>query len=573
MRKFALSVILLALMASCKTDTPPAVETVTTFCNPMDLNYRFCLDEPSRREAADPSIVWFKDRYYLFASKSGGYWHSVNLTEWTLLETDQIPVEEYAPTAIAIGDTLYFMASSTTKSTLYKSAAPDKGEWSIARERMDIPIWDPAFFLDDDNRLYLYWGCSDKNPLYGVELDENFAFIGEPAILKHANPGQYGWEVPGDYNTLVNQAPWIEGAWVNKVNGKYYLQYSGPGTEYKSYSDAVYVSDQPLGPFTIQEHNPFAYRPEGFAAGAGHGSTFTDPWGNYWHIGTITISQKHMFERRLGLFPVFFDEQGTLYSPTRFGDYPLIMPDKKISEYDEIFPGWMLLSYGKNVQVSSAVDTLPPANMTDEDIRTYWAAGSGNPGEYALLDLGRPHDVHAIQINFAEHNTAIFGRETGLAHRYTIEYSDNATDWETLIDQSDSQSDNSHPYFQLPEKKSARYLKINNLGVPGGHFALSGFRVFGKGNGELPGEVTGFTAQREEADRRKVHLSWNKVPHATGYNISFGTRNDRRYLDYQVYMDTTLTINSLNTGAVYYFSIESFNENGITPGSQVIEAR
>ena len=38
---------------------------------------------------------------------------------------------------------------------------------------------------------------------------------------------------------------------MTKHNGKYYLQYAGPGTEFKSYSDGVYVSDKPLGPFTI----------------------------------------------------------------------------------------------------------------------------------------------------------------------------------------------------------------------------------------------------------------------------------------------------------------------------------
>ena len=573
MKRLFLPYILFAMTLGCHTAAPTSEKPVVTVCNPMDLSYRFCLDEPSRREAADPTIVWFRDRYYLFASKSGGYWHSEDLTSWTFLETDQIPVEEYAPTAIALGDTLYFMGSSTVKSTLYKSGDPLNGIWSVARESMDIPVWDPAFFLDDDNRLYLYWGCSDRNPLYGVELDKNFSFIGEPVELKHARPEQYGWEVPGDYNTLVNQAPWIEGAWMNKVNGKYYLQYSGPGTEYKSYSDGVYVADQPLGPYSLQEHNPFAYKPEGFAAGAGHGSTFADRYGNFWHIGTMTISQKHMFERRLGLFPVFFDEQGIMYSPTRFGDYPMILPDKKISGYEEIFPGWMLLSYGSKIQVSSSVDSLPPANITDEDIRSYWAAASGNPGEYVSLDLGNLCDVYAIQVNFAEHQTAIFGRQPGLAHRYTLEYSEDGSQWTMLTDQSANQTDNSHPYFQLPEKKTARYLKITNHGVPGGHFALSGFRVFGIGNGELPGGVTGFSARRDPADKRKVHLSWNKAEGATGYNIRYGTHGDRRYLDYQVYTDTTLTINSLNAGAAYYFGIESFNENGITEGTEVVEVR
>jgi xylan 1,4-beta-xylosidase len=45
-------------------------------------------------------------------------------------------------------------------------------------EELEIPVWDPAFYLDDDNRLYLYWGCSDVDPIYGVEVDydNGFAF-------------------------------------------------------------------------------------------------------------------------------------------------------------------------------------------------------------------------------------------------------------------------------------------------------------------------------------------------------------------------------------------------------------
>ncbi len=569
-----LPVILALLISATACQFNPSAEQVNfrTISNPVNLSYRFTLDEPSRREAADPSVVWFKDRYYLFPSKSGGYFHSRDLEVWTLIETNQIPVEEYAPTAIVVGDNMYFLGSSTERSVIYKTDDPLSGEWSAASE-LEIPVWDPAFFLDDDNRLFLYWGCSDVDPIWGVEVDydNGFAFMSEPVVLIEQNPAQYGWEVPGDYNTLINQAPWIEGAWLTKKDGMYYLQYSGPGTEYKSYADAVYVSDNPLGPFTLQLHNPFAYKPEGFAAGAGHGSLFPDQYGNMWHIGTITISQKQIFERRLGLYPAFYDEDGTLYSITRYGDYPLILPDRKINSWDEIFPGWMLLSYDKNVEVSSSVDTLPSRNMTDEDIRTYWSAESGADNEYAILDLGEPHDVYAVQINFAEHNTNIFGREKGLRHRYTLEYSDDGVNWSLLADKSGNDRDNSHDYIQLDDRVACRYLKISNIEVPGGHFAISGFRAFGRGDGPKPGGIGRFEVTRNE-DRRSVSLSWEPVENATGYNISFGADRDKLYNDYIVYGDNALTINILDAEKPYHFTIEAFNENGITKSEKIVTA-
>lgn len=570
--KLSIALTIMYCLTGCKTKLATESNALTTFCNPVNISYRFCLDNPSRREAADPTIVWFRDRYFLFASKSGGYWHSKDLTHWIFIETIQIPVEDYAPTAIAINDTLYFLASSNEKSTLYKSSDPLSGTWNVAKEKLEMPVWDPTLFMDDDQRLYLYWGCSNQNPIYGIELNykNNFSFIGERKELIHANPSHYGWEVPGDNNTLVNQSPWIEGSWMNKFNGKYYLQYSGPGTEYKSYSDAVYVADTPLGPFSLQPHNPFAYKPGGFADGAGHGSTFTDSYNNYWHIGTSTISQKQMFERRLGLYPAFFDEQGTLYALTKYGDYPMIMPAKKINSFEEIFPGWMLLSYNKHVTVSSSIDSLPANLMTDEDIRTYWAAASGDANEYASIDLSNPSDVYAIQINFAEHDTKIFGRQKNLFHRYKIECSENGSDWTILIDKLKNETDNSHEYFQLPQKVACRYLKITNAQVPGGNFAISGFRIFGKGNGPLPDKVTRLNVQRNANDKRSVTLTWEKSKNATGYTISYGVAQDRLYQNYLVYSDTTITINSLNATEKYYFTLEAFNETGITASDLVV---
>jgi beta-xylosidase len=138
----------------------------TTICNPLNLSYRFRLDTPSRREAADPTMVVYKGEYYLFASKSGGYFHSTDLIQWDLITTDDLPVEDYAPTAIVMNDTLYFMASAGAPVTIYKTADPKSGQWQIANAAFPIGMIDPDLFLDDDNRLFFYYGCSNINPIY-----------------------------------------------------------------------------------------------------------------------------------------------------------------------------------------------------------------------------------------------------------------------------------------------------------------------------------------------------------------------------------------------------------------------
>src|SRR5260221_1969706 len=75
----------------------------STFCNPLNLPYRFSLESPSRREAAaDPTIVRWNNEYWRFASKSGGYWHSSDFAHWTLVVPSGLPIENYAPDAEVI---------------------------------------------------------------------------------------------------------------------------------------------------------------------------------------------------------------------------------------------------------------------------------------------------------------------------------------------------------------------------------------------------------------------------------------------------------------------------------------
>jgi len=71
----------------------------------IDLNYRFQPNEESRREAADPVLEYFKGYYYMFASKSGGYWRSEDLAKWEYIPCTTIPtMEDYAPTILVYGD-------------------------------------------------------------------------------------------------------------------------------------------------------------------------------------------------------------------------------------------------------------------------------------------------------------------------------------------------------------------------------------------------------------------------------------------------------------------------------------
>lgn len=544
---------------------PTAAKSQQTFCNPLNISYRFTLDKPSRRAAADPVIVLYKDNYYLFATASGGYWYSKDLLNWNFVTTKDLPFEKDAPAAAVINGSLYYLPLNSH--LIYKATDPISGKWEVYTDSFPLSIGDPDLFQDTDGKVYLYFGVTNNGYLYAIELNANKKLdtIGNPVKVLRGDPATRGWERPGDYNTSTDR-PWTEAPWMTKHNGKYYYQYSAPGTQYKSYADGYFVSDKPLGPFTYSQTSPFSAKPEGFIDGAGHAATFMDKYGNYWRVITMVISVKHIFERRLGLIPVTFDKDDNMVAHTEFADYPMVMPDHKIKDVSELFPGWMMLSYKKTAKASSSLDANPPSLAVDEEIRDYWSAKTGDKGEWLSVDLGSIPTVHAIQLNFAENNTQLFGREGILAQQYLLEYSNDNKTWKKLVDKTTNEADLTHQYHVFKTPVKARYFKVTNYRVPGGTFAISGFRVFGTGTGKKPGKVTSFDVVRDVNDTRNVSLSWKKQPDATGYNIRFGIQKDKLNRVYQVYGDTEVTIRSLNKDQKYWFAIDSFGENGVTKG-------
>ena len=80
----------------------------------------------------------------------------------------------------------------------------------------------------------------------------------------------------------------------------------------------------------------------------------------------------------------------------------------------------MLLSYGKPVEVSSTDSIHVASNLTDESMRTYWAARSGNPGEWARIDLGSTKNIRAVQLNFYDHKAVQYNRAMDIYHQYRI---------------------------------------------------------------------------------------------------------------------------------------------------------
>lgn len=545
---------------------------MATYANPVDLPYRYQVPVKipqiqlklgeAYREAADPTIITYKGLYYLFASHSKGYWHSPDLQHWTFVEASGYAVDKFAPTVVVIRGRMYLATSESTR-RIWTTDDPKSGRWyeaAVIEQRYE----DPDMFLDDDGRLYMYSGLASKGPLRVDELDTTtFRVIRTAQISQSRDKDGRGWEVPGDNNEKPGAPSFVEGSWMTKHDGRYYLEYSAPGTEFKTYANGVLVADNPMGPFVYQDYSPFAVKPTGFITGAGHGNTFKDEAGRWWHAGTMTISQRHIFERRLGLFPARFTRTGEVLSDTYLGDYPRYFSGNRD------LTGWMLLSRGRTATASSTLDGFPVENAVDEESRTSWSARSGGD-EWFQIDLGAKKRIDAIQINFADQGSQGRGISRD-SYRYVLELSDDGQRWRTAIDHAHDGRDAPHDYQVLPRAQRARFVRLRNVHAPdGGNFSLYDLRVFGKGAGRRPGRVGPVQAIRSVKDPRRVTINWQAAPGAEFHIVRLGRRPDLMNQNFQVYDGvTSLEIGSLNLRKRYCVAIDAVNENGIARSKNV----
>jgi len=179
----------------------------------------------------------------------------------------------------------------------------------------------------------------------------------------------------------------------------------------------------------------------------------------------------------------------------------------------------MLLNYNKPVAVSSTLGDYTANNAVDESIKTYWSAVTANPGEWIQTDLGHLSTVYAVQINYADQDATILGKANNIYHQYRLLYSTDNKNWKILKDKSTNNTDVPHDYVEIQKPVQARYIKMINVHMANGKFAISGLRVFGNGGGALPDTVKHFIILRTAYDKRSAWIKWQSVDNAYAYNI------------------------------------------------------
>lgn len=121
-----------------------------TYCNPLNIDYTYMIYNSDKsisyRSGADPAVVEFRGEYYMFVTRSHGYWRSRDLLNWEFVRPGRnwYPQGCNAPAAHNYKDSVLYVTGDPSGSMSILS-----GEWNWTRtgvssrreKRKNSSIW------------------------------------------------------------------------------------------------------------------------------------------------------------------------------------------------------------------------------------------------------------------------------------------------------------------------------------------------------------------------------------------------------------------------------------------------
>jgi len=457
------------------------------YCNPLPLpGYPLHVNADGKgidfQTTADPTVIQFKGKWYLFPS-NGMAWVSADLVNWEYhpVTLPGIKGVFWAPTVWEYKGWIYLTGNNAG---LYRARDPF-GPWELVgpfRNAAGKPIdfFDPMVFVDDDQRVYAYYAVGAGKGIFGVELDGSdlTRLKGEPTRFFQYDPS-HKWERYGDRNEVSNVS-WLEGPWMTKHGGKYYLQYSGPGTEWKTYAVGLYTSDKPLGPFVYDDRSPILHDKHGLINGTAHHSVVAGPGGTSWVFYTILYRNHNRFERRIAMDPVGWDERGrmVLAGPT---ETPQWAPGVKSRPWLENDAGSIPLTINKfEYSASSTAPGRDAAYAIDNNVRTWWQANPEDRQPWIQVDLLQEFTIDASRILFSDDLLNAAKGVVPAPYQYRVESSVDGRSWKVVVDKTANAVERNIEYDEIVPVK-ARYVRLVVTGAAKGlPVGVIEFTVFGK---------------------------------------------------------------------------------------------
>ncbi|MBN1949808.1 MAG: family 43 glycosylhydrolase [Bacteroidales bacterium] len=391
---------------------------------------------------ADPSIIEHEGIYYLYGTFDpwGGYelavWESSDFKHWTLRglnwpnrlscmtdPSNKAPVS--APSVVEGPDGRFYMYVSSAGEIWAGVSDHPLGPWDnllpdgkpllTYHDKETERNHDPECFIDDDGRVYLYWGGSEVcgyGKCYAVPLDSDMhTFLETPVEMK----------LP-DYTG---------GPSVFRMDGSYFMLYSERHCDYVSSKIRYASSESPLGPWEQGSSSPLLK---------------TDP-----EQGIYAPWSPAVFKKGARWFALFHANlPDSVYKPTR---------QIYVRELSMDSSGLLLLSPRQATLLKPAVRLQSASSrksreylasfLFDGDFGTLWMPSDTDKEPRIVVDLKEEREIRTIYMWF-EYGHWIY--------RYRIEYSTDGEVWDEYADAYQRPGKGS-PQFQSLYV-DARYLRF-----------------------------------------------------------------------------------------------------------------
>lgn len=470
-----------------------------SFCNPLPMEIG-----PDANASGDVSVLQHGGKYYMFCT-GGGAWVSSDMVNWEyrhVRHAQRIPV---APDVAEYNGRFYM---SGNDSPLYVADDPLGpyvllGDWKNTGPVSDG--WNGAFdthiFVDDDNQPYLFWPGRGVSGIYGVRLnpDNLCEFAGKPVHLIQFDPS-HKWECYGEMNEYPGVA-WIEGPWVIKRNGTYYLEYSASGTQWKTYAEGYYTSKSPLGPYRYAPNNPLLRKTEGLVTGTAHGSIVKGPDDQWWQFYTIVLSSPPG-GRRIGMDRVAFDRNGNMSVTVTDSPQPAPLC-RPAADTPKSVPVTINKVNAMNAlsKVSSEKFGFFGSYAVDDFSGTVWMPADDDREPSLLIELSPATRFDIVQLFTIDGMRVMFGgisergggfrgmRGGSQVYKYRLEVSMDGRNFTTVLDRTDNTLSRNTVYEEF-DPVECRLVRLTVTGWPeGAPRGVIDFTVFGYASGQMPASV------------------------------------------------------------------------------------
>ncbi len=480
----------------------PSIGATARYCNPLPM-----VIGQGGNASGDVTVIKENGKYYMFCT-GGGAWISEDMLNWSFRRVENVPV---APHVVKFNGSFYmcgndgpvFKADNPlgpyTSIGAWKNTPDVKGGWNGA---FDVDI-----FIDEDNKPYLYYPGRGVSGIYVVPLDPNdlSRFAGPVRHLFGFN-SDHLWERYGEMNEYTDVA-WVEGPWMQKYKGIYYLQYSASGTQWKTYAEGYYTSKSPLGPFTYAPNNPLLRKTEGLVTGPAHGSIVEGPDGKLWQFYTIVLSNPPG-GRRIGMDRVTFDKNGnmavTVTDTPQWGPGAMIDPAKGNSGSIPVTIN-KINAMNALSKFSSQQPGHDAAYAVDNSSGTWWEPATTDSLPALTIELSPATRFDVVQL-FSIDGVRLmfnggrrgFGRPaagtapaqlSNASYKYKIEVSMDGKTYLPALDQTGNSIERNTIFEEIPPVK-CRFVRLTLTDWPRtSPLGILEFTIFGKPAGSLPAQV------------------------------------------------------------------------------------